>query len=557
MPLKITYPLEGHETAESSTFFVGSVSAGECLKINDEAVSVSPSGYFSHLVSLNLGKNDFVLQAGEETAQRNIIRHTAPILLDIFFKSTPPTIESNLNTDVSVLSGNYFRFWVRLPRHVSATLSLSGREVPLTPLASVRNHPHVFGYPHQAEAIPEDSVLYTAVLETSSFPPETPFQAELIIQYKEQEQRIALKGSFNVWATPRFAKILTEKAISRYAPDIGARLTPQLKNTIFGVNRIEENWAYSKAAHFWITLSDLELSETPFAITPNYLRSIHADFNQQIKLELYSDVQIPVDIQASETNLTLKFLETLSLCDLIRVTQAARLVGLENITCSMSSEQTTEVIIQLSSSLFGYQLSYLAEKQAYQLIIKTKKNLEEKIRILIDPGHGGEELGAIAPNGQAEKDLNLHLAQKLAAILKTKPQLEVALTRESDTTVSLDARLQASQTWQTDLFISLHHNALPDGRDPAKERGLVTFYYHVFSQPLAKHIQDMLLEKTDFPDYGLSQNSLAMCRQSHCLSLLLECGFLTHPFDAELSLSESHQENFVAALAQAINDLMT
>ncbi len=83
-------------------------------------------------------------------------------------------------------------------------------------------------------------------------------------------------------------------------------------------------------------------------------------------------------------------------------------------------------------------------------------------RIVIDPGHGGRDWGAKGPDGTLEKDLVLDIAQRLrTALQQQRPELEVRLTRDDDTFLSLKQRVDWANRQLADLFISLHVNALP------------------------------------------------------------------------------------------------
>ncbi len=79
--------------------------------------------------------------------------------------------------------------------------------------------------------------------------------------------------------------------------------------------------------------------------------------------------------------------------------------------------------------------------------------------IVIDPGHGGKEVGAIGPNGLMEKDATLTVSRRLAETLAERLGTRVILTREDDSLVSLDQRTGVANQYQADLFLSVHMNA--------------------------------------------------------------------------------------------------
>ncbi len=81
--------------------------------------------------------------------------------------------------------------------------------------------------------------------------------------------------------------------------------------------------------------------------------------------------------------------------------------------------------------------------------------------VVIDPGHGGKDPGAIGPRGTMEKDIALDVARRLKERLNHNERLHIYLTRETDKTVSLSDRVKFANDIGADLFISIHVNALP------------------------------------------------------------------------------------------------
>lgn len=79
-----------------------------------------------------------------------------------------------------------------------------------------------------------------------------------------------------------------------------------------------------------------------------------------------------------------------------------------------------------------------------------------KVRIVLDPGHGGIDSGAVGAQGTREKDVTLQFAQELAKILRKKDRYEVLLTREDDSFVRLRERVEFARRNHADLFVSLH-----------------------------------------------------------------------------------------------------
>lgn len=93
-------------------------------------------------------------------------------------------------------------------------------------------------------------------------------------------------------------------------------------------------------------------------------------------------------------------------------------------------------------------------------------------KIVLDPGHGGKDPGAIGVGGVMEKDVVLSIAKKLAVKLRNEMGVQVVLTRKDDRFVALEDRTYIANAEDADLFISLHMNASPN----AEARGIETYY---------------------------------------------------------------------------------
>jgi N-acetylmuramoyl-L-alanine amidase len=100
--------------------------------------------------------------------------------------------------------------------------------------------------------------------------------------------------------------------------------------------------------------------------------------------------------------------------------------------------------------------------------------------IVIDPGHGGHDTGAVGPTGLMEKDLCLDVALRFGHIIKQRlPGTEVVFTRTDDTFIPLEKRTSIANEKKADLFLSIHANSSP--YDAA--RGVETYYLNLKGSP--------------------------------------------------------------------------
>jgi N-acetylmuramoyl-L-alanine amidase/putative methionine-R-sulfoxide reductase with GAF domain len=116
-----------------------------------------------------------------------------------------------------------------------------------------------------------------------------------------------------------------------------------------------------------------------------------------------------------------------------------------------------------------------------------------KMRIVVDAGHGGWDLGTVGRRGLLEKDLVLEIAQRLAKLLETRLGANVILTRNDDNYIPLDERAGMANQAQADLFISVHANY----SDLPSARGVETYYTNFFSSPNAKDLESRNPETRD------------------------------------------------------------
>jgi N-acetylmuramoyl-L-alanine amidase len=100
-------------------------------------------------------------------------------------------------------------------------------------------------------------------------------------------------------------------------------------------------------------------------------------------------------------------------------------------------------------------------------------------KIVVDPGHGGNDPGAMTQSGLAEKDVTLDIARRLAGLLGGEPAVGTVLTRSSDETVSLERRVEIANREKADLFLSIHINSFP----AANRLGVETFYLGATTDP--------------------------------------------------------------------------
>ncbi len=211
--------------------------------------------------------------------------------------------------------------------------------------------------------------------------------------------------------------------------------------------------------------------------------------------------------------------------------------------------------------------------------------------IVIDPGHGGKEVGAIGPDGLMEKDATLTLCRKLADNLETKLRTRVILTRTDDSVVPLDQRTAIANQYKADLFLSVHMNAavvkgahgsetyflsLEASDELAKKAAevenaagkalpaagssdlklilwdLAQQEYLAESSRFAQAVQEEMNRATGVQNRGVKQAPFKVLVGATMPAALVEIGFITNPEEEAKLKKDDFQKLVIDALTTAI-----
>lgn len=169
------------------------------------------------------------------------------------------------------------------------------------------------------------------------------------------------------------------------------------------------------------------------------------------------------------------------------------------------------------------------------------------MKICIDPGHGGEQPGAVY-GGRREKDAALQIARKLASQLRALGY-DVVMTRDDDASVSLRKRCDISNALRADAFISVHLNA---SRSP-EAQGAESWQWTGSGSRLAHNVQRGLVDATGARDRGVkSTTSYYVLRHTHAVAIVVECGFLSHDAERERLFDAEYQAKIASGIARGV-----
>lgn len=182
--------------------------------------------------------------------------------------------------------------------------------------------------------------------------------------------------------------------------------------------------------------------------------------------------------------------------------------------------------------------------------------------LIIDPGHGGEDGGALTADGGKESDINLAIGLQLDGLMGFYG-VRTVLTRDADVSIHHPSARTIREKKVSDLhhrvdlicgiedgtLLSIHQNSYPD----ARYHGTQVFYGDAqLSQPLARAIQDTIREKLDPENTRKPQHvpsSVYLMNHVGCRAVLVECGFLSNEKEAALLREKAYQQKLAMTLA--------
>ncbi len=231
-----------------------------------------------------------------------------------------------------------------------------------------------------------------------------------------------------------------------------------------------------------------------------------------------------------------------------------------------STQNTVSLTLELKGEgrYYGYSIT---RDNSGKLVLTLKgkpKSLSGTV-VVLDPGHGGSDVGATGLSGSAyESRMNFALA------VATKNELEkrgarVLMTRTGDNDITLEERKTYARRNNAELFVSIHCNASVN----TSKYGTSVYYYRPFSQPLANAIYEKMksLFQNDFYAsnserrsscaIGTLYNPFSVTRLEECPSVLIETAFITNETECRLLLDSGNRDKIAAAISDGIESYLS
>ena len=344
--------------------------------------------------------------------------------------------------------------------------------------------------------------------------------------------------------------------------------------------------------HHALAAEKIEVSDIRFWSFPEYTRVVISisDAAEYTQKRLANPDRLYVDLKQSR------------LKSALRKTVPVSNGMLKSVRAGQFTEDTVRIVLDLDR-MTHYRV--LTMEDPMRLVIDIygeQQSVSLRKRVVLDPGHGGHDPGAVGPRNLYEKDVVLDIALKLKKILSLDPNLEVFLTRETDVFIPLEQRTAIANSKNADLFISIHANASP--RRDAK--GVETYLLNWTndeeamkvaarenaislrkmkkmnegrdlldvmlsdlrrdnkrdeSLKLASFVQKNLISglNGNYPhvvDHGVKQALFYVLFGAQMPSVLVEVSFISNPLEEKLLAKESYREDLARSIASGVGRYM-
>lgn len=589
----VAYPHNGTEVGAPSTYVVGAAPPGSSITVNGERAKINAQGFFAHVVPVGLGNTPITIARDGGAEKMTITVHRAappPPVPDEPLQISPSSVQPQ--SDVGVAAGDIVEFGMRGSPGGQATVRIGSTLIPLQSPGAKLNAPNTgrdtaFGVTYQRTAS-SNRDLYTGfyrVTAQDQWQNETPIFALARNGSTVHQQG---SGRISVLAQPFISSTAHDDTIVRLGPGAG-RTTPLpagVRVLVDGFLGDSYRCRMSQGKHLWIEKADLTGMEGPGTPPSSRVRTINIEnegrsgarivipLNQRLPFEIKQEItggnrlQLKLYGAVSDTDWITEPSTSSHATDEATVQRRAfpraadRGVNpVEFVTWQQLSDDVYQATINLNTrQQWGFWTDYQNGSDLVLHIkgappVNPKSGNLQGLKVCLDPGHGGSEVGAIGCSGIKEATINLAVAKKAQEIL-TQRGASVVMTRQADVVMSLDDRVKFAAANNVDLLLSVHQNSLPDGRNPWVEHGTSTYYYQPQALAFANQVRAGTVARLGFPDFHTRWQNLALCRPSRQPSALVEVGFVINPDEYADLISPGGQERAARGIADGVQNFV-
>jgi N-acetylmuramoyl-L-alanine amidase len=589
--LKVVYPRTDHKTSAKKIFFIGTAPSSGQVLINGKLITRSKAGHFAPSFPLQVGENVFTVRYQNQEIQIKVTRTSTqpevPQGLAFVKDSLTPAV------DIARLPGEQVCFGAIAPPNANVSVKLGNQTVSLLPqpqqaqlpansaALTGQNQPSTQSSVSKYEGCTTASRIGSFVDGNNMISGAVVPKDNINIDLGKPEFQLTLdgktitqpgNGKITVLSPTQLevVEVTADSGVARTGPTTDySRLTPLPKGTRATVTGRQGEWL---RLDYGAWINSKETRTLPGAISPQtIIRSVGYRQRPGVTEMVFPlQVPVPVSVQQGDSTFSLTLHNTTAQTDIIRLDDdplISRLDWQQLPPTVAGGQGGVQYIFNLKKAQqWGYKLRYDGTSLVLALrhspfnspttererrgFFQRQKPLSN-IKILLDPGHGGKESGALGPTGYPEKDVNLVVSKLLRDEL-VRRGATVVMTREDDQDVSLVDRVVMIDKEEPAIALSIHYNSLPDAGDAENTQGVGTFWYHPQAHNLAVFLQTYMVSKLKRPSYGVFWDNLALTRPASTPAVLLELGFMSNPNEFEWVTNPQEQKKLAQVVADGI-----
>ena len=537
------------------TYLLGASDPAYPVYFNGQKLSRTKSGYFSLMLQLEKGKNEFTFtQSGKDyiyTVYNGTSQSSASSAQAVSYKlmdeyKIVPVTPKN---DLFISSGEALTVTVKAPANSSVTCTLGFNSVKLTPSAASPGKDKLYEMTYSGRitlpTVDDGEILELGELNVSA-------------QWGERTARETLA---NVRVGGAGAVIPIEVKAER----TGLKIAPDsyyYDDFTTQAQGMRDNAVSLSGGYYLLRVGGYVAAEDVQELDDEI--PIAKVSSAEIKNSgLYTEIVIDSDVNIPMNGRVEDGYFILNLYNVDISTAAAPSLDQNPLFESAEYQLSTKkncfryhLKLKDEDRFYGFEFAYENGKTVVKLrnpggLVAGELPLDGRV-IVLDAGHGGSDMGA---SGSLKADSEAALNLKI--VLSAKEKLEalgasVILTREDDSYVALTDRMEFVEELSPDLMISVHQNSMEYNVDVTKVRGLMALYWEYAGRSLSEVMAETVSASLGRLDRGAAQQKLAMVRCERYPSTLIEVGFMTNVEEYEKTSSPEGIDKAAQAIADGV-----
>ena len=547
--LAVGRPYKDVSTTSSSYYLGGSSDPSKPLFLNgNEITNRTSGGYFGVFMPLEMGENKFVFQQGDIQFVRTISRikgALAPPMskVEIVPTSTWPQSIRNLT------AGEKVTLSCRAPIGAEVTVDFNGKSYALKPATSTTQStkPYATTYSVQINLPSPTGVPKIVNLGKPVYK----------MTYKGKQYSEPSKEPINIiMAGSAYMATVIENNVDTYlnaSTSGGSHFTLIKGMKDYVVSEIGDFVKLSSG--LWVKRQHLKLSSGVLR-SNTVRRTVYSSGERTDEIEFYLTENVVKSALLKDDILTVTFYQTKSAASI--TPPSTSMIEKTEITVD-GSHLAYKMTLKKDHNLSGYYIENI--NGGIKLVLRKKFVISDAqslqplkgVTVMIDPGHGGSDKGAIGLLGISYPE-KLVTDLQARALTQSLEELgaKVVTTRVYSLYMSPQERLQISREVLPDLFISLHADSMNETSDLTKISGFTVFYKDPIAEQFAESIQESFDEHLSHKNRGARVMNYYVTRGTWTPSVLIEAGFMSNPADFQWLTDSEEQAHYGQLIADII-----